>query len=387
MEENIKLNQAEQKKFDLITQNLEETIGEEDLKRLIKNKTKLVHYIGIEISGLVHLGNASTLFKIADLQEAGVKTTIYMADWHTWINDKLNGDYDFIKKVGNQYFKKAMQAGVEVMGGNPDKINFILGSELYHNNDKYWQTVVEISKNLTLSRVLKSISIMGRKEDKSQPFAWLIYPPMQIADIMEMGTNIAHAGMDQRKIHVVAREVAESLKIQYLKNSEGNKIKPVCLHNKLILGLQAPKTWPIPESTTEKDIDQIRTEMKMSKSIPGSAIFIHDSEEEIKTKIKEAFCPPKHVKLNPLLDWCENLIFPLKGNITIKRDEKYGGTFTAKTYQELKDRFASGDLYPLDLKNNLANILIEILEPARRAFGDNDSKELIQEIRNIKKKR
>jgi tyrosyl-tRNA synthetase len=33
----------------------------------------------------------------------------------------------------------------------------------------------------------------------------------------------------------------------------------------------------------------------MSKSDPNSAIFMEDSEQEVKTKIKKAFCPPQQV--------------------------------------------------------------------------------------------
>jgi tyrosyl-tRNA synthetase len=31
---------------------------------------------------------------------------------------------------------------------------------------------------------------------------------------------------------------------------------------------------------------------KMSKSDPNSAIFMEDSEAEVRTKIKKAYCPP-----------------------------------------------------------------------------------------------
>ncbi|MFN7088914.1 MAG: tyrosine--tRNA ligase, partial [Candidatus Paceibacteria bacterium] len=79
-------------KLEIITQNLEEVLTEEDLKNLIHQKKKLIHYIGFEISGLVHLGTglASGII-ISNLQKAGVKTQILLADWHSWINEKLGG--------------------------------------------------------------------------------------------------------------------------------------------------------------------------------------------------------------------------------------------------------------------------------------------------------
>jgi len=51
--------------------------------------------------------------------------------------------------------------------------------------------------------------------------------------------------------------------------------------------------------------------MKMSKSKPNTCIFIHDSPEEIRQKINGAFCPPKEVGFNPVLDWAKHLIFSL----------------------------------------------------------------------------
>ncbi len=374
-----------EEKIELITQNTDEVIGVEDLKKLIENNTQLEHYIGFEISGLVHLGTGlASMLKIKDMQEAGVNCRVFLADWHTWINDKLNGDRELIKRVAVEYFQPAMEVSAKIVGADPSKIQFIHGSELYHSNDKYWETVVEISKNLTLSRVLKSTSIMGRDERESQPFAYLIYPPMQAADIHEMGTNIVHAGMDQRKIHVIEREVAMSLKIKPLLDSEGNKIKPVAVHHHLLAGLQKPAVWPIPEDMNKEDMTAA---LKMSKSVPGSAIFIHDSEEEIRDKIKKAFCPEKVVQMNPVLDWVKHMILPIVGEFQIKRDEKFGGNLKFSNFEDLAAKFASGDLHPVDLKNNVANVLVEILKPARDYFNTPERQALIEEIRSIKKTR
>lgn len=207
------------RKVDLIKRDLNEIIGEDELRELIESGTQLNHYIGFEISGLVHLGTGlSSMLKIRDLVEAGVNCTVFLADWHTWINDKLGGDHTFIKKVADEYFQPCFEVCADIVGVDKSKINFVRGSDLYHHNDRFWQTVIEVSKNLTLSRVLKSTSIMGRDERNSQPFAWLIYPPMQASDIFTMGINIAHSGTDQRKIHVIAREVALKMKIKNLKD-------------------------------------------------------------------------------------------------------------------------------------------------------------------------
>ncbi len=372
----IKMKKSEKTK--LIKQNLNEIIGKEELEKLLETETPLRHYIGFEISGLVHLGTGlSSMLKIRDLQKAGVKCHVFLADWHTWINDKLKGDHTFIKEVATKYFQPALEVSAEIVGAEPSKIEFIHGTDLYDSDNTFWQSMLEISKNLTLSRVLKSTSIMGRDERSSQPFAWLIYPPMQIADIFTIGINITHSGTDQRKIHVVTREIATKLKIKNLKTSKQEIIKPVAIHHDLLLGLQKPKTWPIPEG---KEKDSVRMEMKMSKSVIGSAIFIHDSEEKIREKVKKAFCPEKEVLFNPVINWAEHLILPLQGKLLIKRESRFGGDLLITNAEELKNIYARGELHPMDFKNTIADILIDVLKPAREKFNNPDSQKLIQKI-------
>src|SRR3989344_8439615 len=174
--------------------------------------------------------------KVKDFVDAGIDCSIFLADWHSWINDKLGGDMNVIQGIGVNYFKEALVAAYKCVGGNPKDLKFVLGSELYHNNDKYWEMVIDISKNITLGRIERSITIMGRKEGESVDFAKLIYPPMQVADIFIQGINLAHAGNDQRKAQVIARDVALKLSFCPLIDSNGKQIKPIAVHHHLILG-------------------------------------------------------------------------------------------------------------------------------------------------------
>ena len=357
----------------------EEIIGQDELEKRLTAKIPTNHYIGFEISGLVHLGQGlATGLVIRELQKLGVSTSFFLADWHTWINNKLGGDRVFIKRVADEYFGPALKVSAKIAGANPDLIKINHGSDIYHNNDRYWQSMIDVGKNLTLARVVKSTTIMGREESDTMQFALLTYPLMQAADIFEMDCHIAHAGTDQRKIHVIAREVAQNLQVKPMLDENGNKMKPIGIHHHLALGLQTPSVWPLPEGDEK---NSMRSQMKMSKSIEGSAIFIHDTPEEIKNKIKKAFCPEKETGYNPILDWVEHFILPICGEFHIKRDEKFGGSFKATTINELNERFASGDLHPVDLKNNVSDVLIDILEPARQGFSSQESQDLIKQIK------
>lgn len=368
-------------KLELITRNTEEVIDLDELEKLLEQGEKLNHYIGFEISGRIHLGTGlMCMQKIKDFHDAGVDCSVFLADWHAWINNKLNNDQETIKRVAVGYFKEGLAECYKLVGGKLKDLKFVLGSDLYHANDKYWQAFVEVSKNLTLSRVKKSTTIMGREAGDNVSFAWLVYPPMQVADIFIQQVNLVHAGIDQRKAHVIAREVANKLKICPLKDKSGNIIKPIAVHHSLILGLNKPPMWPVEKTK----VREVWSAMKMSKSNPSSAVFIDDNEDEIRKKINKAFCPEGKIEFNPILDWTKNIIFQnFKQGITIKREDKYGGNVSYKDYTELEKDFKDKKLYPTDLKMFVADWLVEFLKPIREYFSKGKAKEMKEELEQI----
>jgi len=360
-------------KIKLITRNCQEVLVEEELRDLIESGTEIKHYIGFEISGLVHLGTGLiSMGKVADFLRAGVKCQIFLADFHTYLNNKLGGKWEDIRWASENYFKQAMIAslicfGVDVEGEEKSgNLKFIFGKELYSNNIGHWETFMEVGKHVTLSRNLRSISIMGKKQGMDVDMATLFYPPLQIADIFTMKVNLAHAGMDQRKAHVVARQVGKKI----------GKWTPVAIHHKLIAGLNRP----------EKDGNDEES-LKMSKSKPSSAIFVHDTPDEIRDKIKKAYGPPKQVEFNPLLNWVETLVFwgeeEIEPGFEIIRPEKFGGNVTYKRVDKVVTDYANGDLFPLDLKNSLATWLIEKLKPARDYFDKQENRKALVKMKGL----
>src|SRR3989344_8857435 len=89
-----------EERLELIKRNTEEVMTEEDLKKMLESGEKLKHYIGFEISGKPHLGTGLVcMAKVKDFIDAGADCSIFLADWHSWINDKLGGNPEAIKKV------------------------------------------------------------------------------------------------------------------------------------------------------------------------------------------------------------------------------------------------------------------------------------------------
>ena len=323
----------------------EEILVEEELRELLETNEHPGHYIGFEISGLLHLGNLVIAgFKINDLMKAGVRCQVYLADWHSFINNKFGGDWDKIL-MATKYYEKAFRffcPGVKI----------VIGSELYHNNDEYWRNLMMFAKHMTLSRTLRCLTIMGRSESERLDLSQYFYPVMQAVDIKAIGADIPHGGMDQRKAHVLAREIFPKM---------GWK-KPVALHHHLLMGLAEPV-----RIGAKDKLEQVIAS-KMSKSKPWTAIFIHDSEEQITAKLKKAWCPEGQVEMNPLLEIVKYIIFHERKAFTVERPAKYGGTVTFECYEEVEKAYKSRSLHPQDLKNAVARELAEILKPIREYF-------------------
>ncbi len=352
----------------LIERNLAELLTAPELRALLTSGMPLRHYIGYEISGRVHLGGLVAMAKVSDFQRAGVTCTLFLADWHTWINDKLGGDRERIRRVATNYFGEALKAGLLCTGGDPDRVRVVLASDLYHERaDQYWATVIEVAKHTSLARMQRSITIMGRGEGEQVDFAKLLYPAMQAADIFALGAHLAHAGIDQRKAHVVARDVATKMRLNPLCDPSGRPLKPLAVHHPLLPGLLKPDRWPVPPAERA----EVLAAMKMSKSKPRSAVFVHDSPDQIRKKVRGAFCPPEEVELNPVLVWIGQLCFGLGDTeLRVERSPANGGPVTFDTFGEVRDAYASGALHPMDAKSALADRLIDRLEPARRLFAE-----------------
>ena len=329
-------------KIRLVTREpTEEVVTQEELLNLFNTNSQPKHYIGLEISGFMHLGSLIlTGFKINDFIKAGVKCTVFLADWHTYLNNKLGGDWDKIRMVSKYYADafKMFCPGVEI----------VEGSQLYESKRDYWLNLVKFSKNMSLERTMRSLTIMGRSTEKDKiDLGQLFYPPMQAVDIHTMDLDIVHAGMDQRKIHMLVREIFPKMKWKV----------PVAVHHHILAGLGEP------EPASDSDSDFVSS--KMSKSKSASGIFVHDTDEEINSKFKKAWCPEGLVEKNPVLEISKYIIFHKFNEITVERPEKFGGNVTYTSYQDLEGDFAQKKLHPSDLKSTVSKYVTEIIRPIR----------------------
>jgi tyrosyl-tRNA synthetase len=326
-------------KLSILEEGTEEIVTNDELTTLLETNDSPRAYIGLEPSGLMHIGQGVPISeKLKDFTNVGFNVRVLLADWHAFINDKLDGDLENIYTCG-KYVKDALVS----LGVDESKVEFVFASDLV-NDKSYWERVLKASKASTVARIKRAMSIMGRTEEEADLDASkMIYPAMQVADISHMDLDVAYGGMDQRHAHMLYRDISPKL---------GWK-KIVAIHT-LLPSLQGGGRMDA-------------ADVKMSKSMPETCIFLHDKPEDIEKKINKAFCPEKEVHNNPVLETVRIIVFRKKDEFKVERPEKFGGDVIYRSYRELTDAYLQGDLHPADL--GTARELTEILAPSREYFG------------------
>ncbi|MCL7413322.1 MAG: tyrosine--tRNA ligase [ANME-2 cluster archaeon] len=311
-------------RLSLIKRNTEEIVTHEELETLLGSKEAPAAYVGYEPSGKIHMGHVLTVNKLIDLQHAGFKVTVLLADVHAYLNEK--GTMEEVRKIAD-FNRECFIA----LGLDEDKTNYVYGSD-YQLEPDYMLNVLKLARATTLNRAKRSMDEVSRNAGDPM-VSQMVYPLMQAVDIAMLGVDVAVGGIDQRKIHMLAREGLPGLGYR----------APICIHTPILLGLDGKK---------------------MSSS-SNNFISMDDTENIVKKKVNKAFCTEGDIVDNPVLALFKYHIIPRYEEITIERLEKYGGDLHYRSYKEMEDAFASKELHPMDLKYGAADYMNRILEPVR----------------------
>jgi tyrosyl-tRNA synthetase len=306
--------------YSLVTRNTVEVVTEDELKNLLAKPQKKV-YAGYEPSGEIHLGHLVTINKLMDMKEAGFEVIVLLADLHAFLNRK--GTMEQVRELAD-YNRRCFE-GLGLSG-----VRYVLGSDLQLNPD-YELNVLTLSQAITLNRAKRSMDEVGRQME-APTVSQMIYPIMQMVDIASLGVDAAVGGIDQRKIHMLARE--------YLVTA--GYPAPVCVHTPILNGLDGKK---------------------MSSS-SGNYISVADTVDDIERKCQKAFCPPE-CEENPVLQILQYHIFPRVPEVVVRRPAKFGGDRTFTRYAEMEEAYRKGEIHPLDLKKTVARYLSDVLACVR----------------------
>eukprot|EP01118_Nematostelium_gracile_P000994 TRINITY_DN1099_c0_g3_i1.p1 TRINITY_DN1099_c0_g3~~TRINITY_DN1099_c0_g3_i1.p1 ORF type:complete len:428 (+),score=143.35 TRINITY_DN1099_c0_g3_i1:59-1342(+) len=344
-----------QEKFELVRSVGEECQKDDELFNLLDKKPSIRCYDGFEPSGRMHI--AQGILKAINVNKctkAGCKFTFWVADWFALLNNKMGGDLNKIKVVGEYMIEVWKACGMDMTN-----VEFIWSSEeINKNSNDYWLKVMDIATRFKLPRIMRCSQIMGRENESDLFTSAMFYPCMQCADIFHLKADICQLGLDQRKVNMLAREYCDMKKI---------KLKPIILSHHMLAGLQAGQE-------------------KMSKSKPDSAIFMEDEPQDVVKKLRSAFCPPGIVEKNPCIDYIKHIVFQRFDSFTVLAGEK--GNLQPKTYTSFEDfveDYKQNIVFPSEVKTALADAINQLLDPVRKHFKeDPKAKALLDKVKQYK---
>ncbi|MGC8533274.1 MAG: tyrosine--tRNA ligase [Candidatus Parvarchaeum sp.] len=319
-----------EERLNLIKRNTLEIITVEELKNLLDDGKPLSVYIGRAPTGSIHLGHLVALGKLFDFEKAGVHPKILIADLHAALDDLKSKWEELDKRV--DYTKKCIELAFD-WERMPE---FVRGSD-FELSQPYVSDLLKLSTLTTVEKGMHAASEVTRM--KNPKVSEIIYPLMQTLDEEYLDVDIQLGGMDQRHIFAYAREYLE--KLGYRKRVE--------VLTPLIASIRGPGT-------------------KMSSSVPESNIKIYDSEESIKRKIMNGYCPEGVIEDNFIVQIVNFFIIPNDGKFKIEREKKFGGDITIESTEQMIKLYTEKKIHPLDLKNAVARNLIERFKNARDYF-------------------
>ncbi|MFC6733212.1 MULTISPECIES: tyrosine--tRNA ligase [unclassified Haladaptatus] len=323
----------------LVSRNTEEVVTEEELEAIFDEKETPTVYIGYAPTGEMHIGHFTTMRKLADFLNAGLKVKVLVADLHAHLDDEKS-PFDLLD-ARTDYYQEAIEGMIDAAGADGSQIEFVRGRD-FELDSWYSLDLLRMAADTTISRVQRAGSEVVRQSDNPK-LGGLIYPLMQTLDIPALDADIAYGGIDQRGIYMLSREILP----------EHGYEAPICVFAPLLSGL---------------------TGGKMSASDESSKVNLTDDEDDVIVKINDAYCPQGEVEENGVLEYLRFLVFPILAErgetFVIERPEKYGGNIVYESYDELEADFVSEELHPLDLKNATGAYISDIIDPIRERFAD-----------------
>jgi tyrosyl-tRNA synthetase len=324
--------------YESITRNVAEVVTDEEVRELADSPDGKRVYVGYEPSGVLHIGHMLAANKLIDLQEAGFEVVVLLADVHAYLNDK--GTFEEIRETAER-----MRAQFLAYGLDEANTEFVYGSS-YQLEEEYVLDLHAMELSTTLNRAQRAMAEIAGGE--AAKVSHVVYPLMQALDIEYLDLDLAVGGLDQRKVHMLAREELPAL---------GYDARPA-LHTPILADLSTGVG-------------------KMSSST-GVTISMEDTREDIKAKVNKAYCPPTadpepdeagNDRENPVLEIFQYHVFPRFERVVVERHDEYGGDLEYDDYESLEADLESGELHPADAKSALVEYLDRLIEPGREKLA------------------
>ena len=307
-------------------------------------------------TGRLHIGHyVGSLRRRVELQNSGEfdKIFIMIADAQA-----LTDNADNPEKVRENILEVALDylsAGLD-----PEKSTIFIQSQVselteltfFYNN---LVTVQRLQRNPTVKAEIQMRGFAeGEGDNKAgTPVGFFCYPISQAADITAFKATTVPVGEDQAPMIEQTREIVHKFNATYDK---------VLVEPEILL----------PDNAACLRLPGTDGKAKMSKSL-GNCIYLSDSAEEVAAKVKTMFTDPGHLQVSDPGKVEGNTVFTyLDAFCKPEHFDKFGSCFTGRkasfefhSLDEVKAQYRKGGLGDVMVKNFLAAVLNDTLEPIR----------------------
>ena len=288
----------------------------------MSNKKRIL--TGIRPTGALHLGHyVGALHNWISLQDE-YECNFLIADYQA-LSDHFH-EIDLIKTSVIEVTLDWLSVGLD-----PEKSNFVIQSYVPEHAElsmllSFITPLGMLERNPTLKGELDSLPVERRSA------GFYNYPISQIADILLPRAHLVPVGEDQAPHLEMSREIARKFNRMY------------------------GEVFPEPETLIGKvgRLSGTDGKGKMSKS-QGNVILLSDSKEIVVKKVKGMYTDPTRIRAD------------IPGKVEGNPVFQYLDAFTTNdnNVEDFKKRYREGNIGDVEIKNYLANILNDFLEPIR----------------------
>lgn len=294
---------------------------------------------GIRPSANLTVANLiGAMFPVLELQERGDPTFVFVATMHGLTDNEGKNIASNVLEVAKDYL---------AVGLNPEKVTMFDQRTL---RKEVALLKLYLERHITISRMVRVPTLKEKLKAGQNPehaSALLAgYPIMMAADILLQDSTLVPVGKDQLSHMEVARELSRAFNAKY---------GPVLI---------------VPEALNQREpvnILALRGEGKMSKSKPDDALFLIDTEADIRRKVKRAETANPGVMNEKI----ESLMFIGK-TLAPKRQDEIDAFIT---------RHKSEEKVMAEFKALLADIVVSFtieFQKKRNAISDKKAEEILQ---------
>ena len=303
------------------------------------NNEKII-LTGDRPTGRLHIGHyVGSLRHRVELQNSGKydKIFIFIADAQA-----LTDNMDNPEKIRQNIIEVALDW--LSVGINPEVSTLFIQSQIreLYELTTYYMNLVTVSR-LQRNPTVKT-EIQMRNFETSIPVGFFTYPISQAADITAFQATTVPVGEDQKPMLEQAVEIVRRF----------NYIYGETLTEPNIL---------LPDNAACLRLPGTDGKAKMSKWL-GNCIFLSDTSDEVKQKIRSMYTDPTHIHVNDPGNVEGNTVFTyLDAFCRPEHFERYLPEYP--NLDELKNHYRRGGLGDVKIKNFLNAIMEETLEPIR----------------------